>query len=209
MEKTSFFQKIMSQPWLQDDGTVAEMHGHDGFAAPARRIGLRFFLAIVTSLFFLMSVAYFMRRGMGGGWHVVNDPSMLWVNTGTLALASVALEWSRRKIDLEEVGAAKNALLIAGVFTIAFLAGQFMVWQQLAADGYYIAGNPATGFIYLITGVHGLHILGGLVAWANTSIHMFTGQEIEKTQLAVGLCATYWHWLLLVWIVVFGIFIAT
>lgn len=206
----NFFQKVTSMPWLPDeDGAIAELHGSDGFAAPARRIGLRFFLAVVTAMFFLMSVAYFMRRGMGGSWHPVNDPAIFWLNTALLVLASATLEWARRKANAAEMVTARNVLMISGLLTTGFLVGQLMGWQQLSEAGYFIYGNPATGFIYMITGVHGLHILGGMIAWGNTMVHMFSGQETEKTQLAIGLCATYWHWLLLVWVVVFTIFIST
>ena len=63
----------------------------------------------------------------------------------------------------------RDGLLAAGLFAFAFLAGQLMVWRQLAAAGYFLTANPANAFFYLITALHGLHLLGGLVAWGRAT----------------------------------------
>ena len=77
------------------------------------------------------------------------------------------------------------------------------------ALGYYASSNPANAFFYLITLLHGVHLLGGLVAWARTSDKVRRGIAVEKVRLSVELCAVYWHFLLLVWLVMFAMLLFT
>jgi len=86
---------------------------------------------------------------------------------------------------------------------LTFLVGQLFAWQQLNAAGYYLAANPANAFFYLLTGAHGLHLLGGLVALALTADKVWRGFEVNQVRLSVQLCAVYWHFLLALWLVLF------
>ena len=69
--------------------------------------------------------------------------------------------------------------------------------------------NPLNLFFYLITGFHGLHLLGGLVAWFRASVRLWRGAEVAKIRSSVELCAVYWHVLLLDWLVMFGLLLVT
>ena len=102
----------------------------------------------------------------------------------------------------------KFGLYTGGGLSVAFLAGQLLVWQQLVELGYFAATNPANAFFYLLTALHGIHILGGLVAWCRSAARMWRGAEIVNLRLGVELCAVYWHYLLLVWLVLFSAFTA-
>src|SRR5690606_14574279 len=86
-------------------------------------------------------------------------------------------------------------LLAAVGFTLLFLLGQWRAWQQLQALGYFIAGNPANSFFYLITAVHGAHLLGGLAALGRTA-WCWRSACIDRLALSLQLCARYWHFLL-------------
>ena len=90
-------------------------------------------------------------------------------------------------------------------FFFAFLGGQLWVWQQLVNLGYYVSGNPANSFFYLLTGLHGLHLLGGLVAWCRTTIKAWRGVPAQQFSSSVDLCAMYWHYLLGLWLVLMGL----
>ena len=91
------------------------------------------------------------------------------------------------------------------MFAVAFIAAQLLVWQRLQAQGYYLASNPANSFFYLMTGLHGLHLLGGLWVWSKSTIKLLSGAEAKEIRLSVELCTVYWHFLLLVWLVLFGL----
>jgi len=96
-------------------------------------------------------------------------------------------------------------LLAAGAFTVVFLFGQVLAWQQLGAMVYFDVTNPAIAFFYLITGLHGLHLLGGLVAWGRTVNRVWGDFDVAKITQSVELCTVYWHFLLVVWLVLFGL----
>jgi cytochrome c oxidase subunit 3 len=83
--------------------------------------------------------------------------------------------------------------------------GQAQAWRELGALVYFEVTNPAIAFFYLITGLHGLHLLGGLVVWGRTLVRLWGGFELEKVRHSVELCTLYWHFLLLVWLVLFGL----
>ena len=83
--------------------------------------------------------------------------------------------------------------MLGGVLALTFLAGQLLAWRQLNAAGYFLAANPGNAFFYLFTGVHGLHLLGGLVALGMTADKVWRGFEVNHVRLSVRLCAVYWR----------------
>ncbi|MAF48028.1 MAG: hypothetical protein CMM10_07190 [Rhodospirillaceae bacterium] len=99
----------------------------------------------------------------------------------------------------------RDGLLWGGVLTFAFLAGQLFVWRQLADLGYYADSNSANAFFYLLTALHGLHMLGGLVAWWRSISRLRRGGSVADLRLSVELCTVYWHYLLLIWLILFGL----
>jgi cytochrome c oxidase subunit 3 len=145
-----------------------------------------------------------MRMG-SGDWRTIPTPRILWPNTGMLIMSSVALQWAKVEADRQEMESVKVCLVAAGAFAVGFLAGQLMVWQQLSAAGYFLSSNPANSFFYLITGLHGLHMLGGLVGLGRTIDKVWRGVDPEQARQSIGLCAVYWHFLLAVWLVLFSL----
>jgi cytochrome c oxidase subunit 3 len=131
------------------------------------------------------------------------------VNTAILILSSVTFERTRAAARRGQMHRVAVGLLTAGFFAFAFLAGQLIVWWQLADAGYFLTTNPAIAFFYLITTLHGLHLLGGLVAWGRTTYKVWDGVEPAKVSLSVDLCASYWHFLLVVWLAFFYLLLVT
>jgi cytochrome c oxidase subunit 3 len=144
-----------------------------------------------------------------GDWHPLPEPWLLWPNTALLILSSVALQWAYGAANRGQIDAVRSALLVAGVLAFGFLGGQILAWQELVASGYFAASNPANAFFYLLTALHGLHLSGGLVAWARTSAKARRGSEMAEVRLSVQLCAVYWHFLLVIWLAVFGLLLFT
>lgn len=168
-----------------------------------QRIGLWIFLAVVTSLFSLFLSAFSMRMHHGDASHVML-PDVLWVNTALLVMASVAMQIARHAVGHGLQRRLQPGLVAGGLFAIAFLAGQLVAWNQLRHSGHFIQGSSATAFFYLLTAVHGLHLLGGLWVWGRTMTRLLHGVELVDLRLSVELCTVYWHYLLLVWLVLFG-----
>lgn len=181
---------------------------------PPAKMGLFVFLAVITSLFALFISAYYMRMGHGhvhdmGDWHSIADPPILWLNTVLLFLASIAMQWAKRAAVRQQREHAKTALAAGGLLTALFLAGQLLAWRQLRAAGYFI-NNPAVAFFYVLTAVHGLHLLGGLGVWTRTARRTWQRDiELIDVRLSIALCAMYWHYLLLVWLALFVVLLST
>jgi cytochrome c oxidase subunit 3 len=201
-------QRLTTKPWLEE-GTLGEFPDAGASQMPAAKIGLGVFLAVVGSLFALLISAYFIRLDIAA-LDVVDRtklpaPTLLWLNTGVLGLSSVALQWAWIETRRGQMDGVRTSLLVGALSALTFVAGQLLVWRQLTQAGYFLASNPANAFFYLLTGVHGLHVLGGLVALSRTLVRLWRGVAVEKLRQGVELCAIYWHFLLLIWLIVFSL----
>jgi len=195
----SIFHDLTVKPWLTAQGTV-ELRDK----AAARKLALKVFLAIVTVLFLLLIVAY-ARRMAYEDWRPSPQLGLLWANTFALVLSSVALQWALFSARRGQMDGMRVAFLAGGAFTVVFLVGQILAWRQLGTMVYFDVTNPAIAFFYLITGLHGLHLLGGLVAWGRTFTKVWGDFDLAKIRHSVELCTLYWHYLLGVWLVLFGL----
>ena len=219
----NILKHLAEKPWLEQPSSVVELRTAS-YAVSNQKVALVCFLAIVGVLFSLFFAAYHMRLeplefgGQGTDWVPMPEPPLLWFNTVVLGLASIAYEWARRACNSGQIATAKLAFLIAGGTTLAFLALQLVVWNQMVGRGYYAYANPANSFFYLITGVHGVHLLGGLIAWARAA-RRFANADAEvdtdaaavdgRLRRSVDLCALYWHFLLLIWLGMLALFVNT
>jgi cytochrome c oxidase subunit 3 len=213
-------RRLSTRSW-ERHGSKVPVHQRSGdvgeVEVPPARIALWVFLAVITSLFGLFFSAYFIRMGHGHGavhgisdWHPVSKPPVLWFNTAMLVLSSAAMQAARRSVKLNQRQRVRGYLFAGGAFAMAFLAGQLVGWHQLRDSGYGLTSGPASAFFYVLTGVHGLHLLGGLVVWLKTAARMRTrAVELIEVRLSIELCTVYWHYLLLVWLVMFALLLFT
>jgi cytochrome c oxidase subunit 3 len=196
-------QRLTAKPWLEE-GLMVDFREESTSSLPPAKIGLGVFLAVVGSLFALFISAYSMRMNMVD-WRALPVPSLLWFNTGVLVLSSAALQWAYTAARRNDIDGVIVGLYAGGASAVIFLVGQLLAWRQLNVAGYYLASNPANSFFYLITAVHGLHLVGGLAALGRTTAKVWRGAEVTQVRLSVELCAIYWHFLLLVWLVLLGL----
>ncbi|HUX43525.1 MAG TPA: cytochrome c oxidase subunit 3 [Terracidiphilus sp.] len=186
-----------------------------------------FFGLAGDTMFFAMLLLLFFARRAGthldpithdpvGDWHPILLPPILYLNTAILILSSLTMEIARynifREIDvLEEwLGMGHPALnrtlpwiaatLLLGV---AFLSGQWMAWQQLTAQGFAFDqwSTPASYFFYIITGLHAVHLVLGLLALAVCLSATGWLKRVELRQVAVDITAWYWHAMGLAWLI--------
>jgi len=197
-------QRLAAKPWLEE-GVIGDFPATGAPRTQTAKIGLGVFLAVAGSLFALFSSAYMMRMHMGADWRPMPVPALLWLNTGVLAASSVALHLAQVAARRGRIEGVREGLVAGNVLALTFLAGQLLAWRELDAAGYFLASNPANSFFYLLTAVHGLHVLGGLVALARATVKVLRGLGVDEVRLSVELCAIYWHFLLLVWLVLFAL----
>jgi cytochrome c oxidase subunit 3 len=196
-------QRLTAKPWLEE-GPIGEVLGTGASTLPPAKIGLVLLFAVIGALFALLISAYLMRRNMAD-WRTLPVPNLLWSNTAALIASSVALEWARVAARRRWTDDAKIGLLVGGAFAIVFLIGQTLVWRQLNAAGYFLASNPANAFFFLMIALHGMHLSGGLIALYRTTVRMWNGESIHQIRLSIQLCAMYWHFLLLIWLVLLAL----
>jgi cytochrome c oxidase subunit 3 len=200
-------QRLTARPWLEE-GAAGEFPGTEALSIPAAKIGLGIFLAVVGALFALFISAYLMRMQLVD-WHAAPKPALLWINTGVLMASSAALQWARAAAERDDVAGARTALLATGGTAGLFISGQLLAWRQLNDAGFGLTAGPASSFFYVITALHGLHVLGGIVALGRTIHGARPGANPERLRMAVGLCGTYWDFLLLMWIILFCMLLMT
>lgn len=203
----SLVSRLTEKSW-ETPGANPAVGGTD--RPPAAKVVLVLYFGVAAVLFGLVTSAYLMRMGMPGmghgemgGWRPLGEPPLLWGNTLTLFIASFA--WEAARIAARRGRPAGLWMLAAGLLGIIFLIGQLMLWRELVAAGHGLRGDPAAAFFYLITALHGVHVLGGLYFWTRALFGLRGGGAALRIQLT----ATYWHFLLFVWLVMLGLFVAT
>jgi len=206
-------QQLMAKPWL-DPSLIDDTPAWHGSSLPTAKVGLGVFLAVAGCLFALLVSAYFMRieietttgAGTAGAlFRTMPAPRLLWLNTAALVGGSIALQCTQTAARHGQRDSVRDGLLLGTASAVVFLTGQLLVWRQLLDAGYFAASNSANAFFYLFTGVHGLHVVGGIVALGRTFGRVRSGVAIEPLRQSVWLCTTYWHFLLLVWLVIFAV----
>lgn len=198
-------RQTLLEPWRAE---VVVPEVRVGLAAkPAAKVALWVFLGVASSLFVLFASAYAMRLDLAD-WSPIPRPRLLLLNTAFLMGASLAMEWTVYAARRADIGNVRRGLAASGLLSFAFLAGQLVVWKQYHGAGFLLASSAATAFFYLFTAVHGLHVLGGLVAWARVSLRAWRGADAARLRLASELCATYWHFLLAVWVLLYALLVS-
>lgn len=206
-------QTVNVKPWVAE--TPAEGVQDYGIAQPGSmqglpsvKVGLGVFMVVATSLFALFLSAYDIRMEIDD-WRPLREPDLLWFNTVLLVLGSIALQWGWTGAKKDNETQRNRGLIAGGICAAGFIIGQLMAWQELNTAGMTISANPANAFFYTLTAFHGLHLLGGLVAWAKTANRIWRGDKPAAINLGVELCTIYWHYLLVVWLILFGLMLST
>jgi len=177
--------------------------GPGGNGAPAllgdpARFGLFAFLGTVSMLFIGFTSAYILRRA-SADWQPLAAPPILWLNTVALAASSLTLELARKRLRGWDPRGSQGWLLATGLLGLAFAAGQITGWRQLADRGVFLSSNPHSSFFYLLTGVHVVHLIAGLV-WFGVVLRRLHRMTLTPGEDGLRLFATYWHFLAALWI---------
>ena len=194
------------------------------------RLGLAAALTPIGMLFVAFTSAYIVRQGMPTfdphtntvvhDWIPVPLPSALFlVNTCVLLLSSVTIECARRQlarqVALEPVNSIPGVslgterklpwLALTIVLGLGFLAGQWLAWRELATRGFYVATNPSSSFVYLLTGGHAVHLLGGIIALLAAGAAVVLHRPLASRRIVVDVTAGYWHFMALLWIYILAL----
>jgi cytochrome c oxidase subunit 3 len=200
----SVLRHLAEKPWLTPQSATGDLVSVGQLRPSSGKLGLWIFLSVVSALFFLLIVAYASRMALED-WRPGPQLGLLWVNTLALLCSSIAMQRAVATVRQGRIGDARPALLTGGLFAVAFLVGQVLAWLQLSGMGAFGVTIPSVAFFYLITGLHGLHVAGGLVAWGRTAVRAWSEGDAAQARQAIELTTTYWHFLFVVWLVLFGL----
>ncbi|MBW7844057.1 MAG: cytochrome c oxidase subunit 3 [Bacteroidia bacterium] len=158
-------------------------------------------LIIVASvmLFASFTSAYIVRRGEGN-WLQYDIPSIFAYSVVIAILSSFTMQWAYWNAKKDEIKNVKIGVVLTFLLGIAFCINQWMGWQALVANNIYFVGNPSESFFYVISGMHLLHMFGGLIFVGIILFKTFTFKVHKKNLLSINLCTTYWHFLGFAWV---------
>lgn len=202
----------------------------DDFRGRVRRyrIGLFFGLASVAMLFVGFTSAYIVRQGTTSldpatgtyvhDWRPLQLPPLLWANTAILLASSLTLHMARRRLARQISRSYRAAaplfidergsvpwLAITVVLGVGFLGGQLLAWKQLVQQGILINTNPSSSFFYVLTGMHGLHLLGGVLALMYAATTSLLRKPLPTRFVVVDGTSIYWHFMDFLWLYIFAL----
>lgn len=195
------------------------------------RTGLAIAMTPIVMLFVSFTAVYLIRRGFvsfdmsGGGyvqsWIPVRLPwTLLLANSVILIASSITIELARRRVTREAALAPVETipgislgderhfpwLALTTILGLAFLAGQLFAWTKLSAAGFHLAGGTSSSFVYILTAMHGLHLVGGILALLFAAVASILHRHVETRRIVVDITSWYWHCMTGLWIYVLVLF---
>ena len=171
------------------------------------RIGMWVGLASILMLFVALTSAYILRQTRGlsevNDWTPLDMPAALWFTTAALLISSLTIELARRALKRNDYERFRVWISSTTLLGIAFLAGQIIAWRQLASQGIYVDTHPHSSFFYLLTSLHALHLLGGIIALAYVTVTGLRLRISQRRRTVVGVTALYWHFMDGLWVYLF------
>lgn len=163
------------------------------------------FLVSVFMIFAGFTSGYIVRKG-DGNWLSFALPTAFILSTALVLLSSLVMQWTYFQAKKNELGKVKTGLTLSLLLGLGFVGAQFLAYSQLVNIGLFLNGNPAVGFLYVITFVHALHVLSAIIALIVIFAQAFRYQVHSKKLLGIRLLTLYWHFLGFLWIYLYGFF---
>jgi cytochrome c oxidase subunit 3 len=204
-------------------------YGSAAFEQRLRRARLGMFVALsaIAMIFVSFTSAYVVRQGLPTidphtgtlvhDWLPVRLPPLLLVNTLILLVSGITMELARRQTAREAGGtiAASEApdlptsrsqiswLALTIALGLAFLIGQVVAWRELAATGFYLATSPSSSFVYLLTGMHAIHLFGAVLVLLFAGVAAMQRRPVTTQVVILDVTGWYWHFMAVLWVFVF------
>jgi cytochrome c oxidase subunit III len=167
-----------------------------------KKFALWIFIASVLMIFAALTSAYIVRQA-DGNWMLFDLPDSFWITSAIILASSVTMHWAYWSAKKDNLEATKLAISLTSVLGVAFLIGQYMAWGDLVERNVYFVGNPSGSFVYVLSGLHGLHIIGGVVFLFIVLVAAFRYKVHSRSLDQIEMCATYWHFLDGLWLYLF------
>lgn len=184
-------------------GQAVEDEPEPTLSMPPKRFALWLFIVSIIMIFASMTSAYIVRKAEGN-WQDFELPGVLWLSTAVLVVSSftVQMAWNAAKKD--ELGQVKAWMFVTFALGLVFLYLQWESWVRLVQINVYLVGNPSGSFLYVLTGLHAFHLITGLVYLAITTVKAYRYKIHSQNLIEIEVPAIYWHFLDVLWILLFG-----
>jgi len=167
-----------------------------------KKFALWIFIASVIMIFAALTSAYIVRQS-DGNWMMFDLPNTFWVTSAIILISSGTMHWAYLAAKKDNLEVTKIAISITSVLGLAFLVGQYIAWGDLVKRNVYFVGNPSGSFVYVLSGLHGMHIIGGVVFLLIVLVATFRYKVHSRSLAQMEMCATYWHFLDGLWLYLF------
>jgi cytochrome c oxidase subunit III len=167
-----------------------------------KKFALWLFMVTVVMIFAALTSAYIVRQSEGN-WLEYELPDIFWYTSGIIVLSSITLHWAYLSAKKDDFGQLRVAMLLTSLLGIAFLIGQWYSWVALVDRDVFFVGNPAGSFLYVFTGLHGLHLVGGVIFLIIVLISSYNYKVHSKQMITLEMCVTFWHFLGGLWLYLF------
>jgi cytochrome c oxidase subunit 3 len=167
-----------------------------------KKFALWLFIVTVVMIFAAWTSAFIVRQAEGN-WLDYDLPQVFWLTSGIVILSSISLHWAYISAKKDNFIQLRLGMSLAMILGVCFLVGQWFSWIALVESEVFFVGNPAGSFLYVITGVHALHLISGLLFLIIVLISTFRYKVHSKAMDTMEMATTYWHFLGGLWIYLF------
>jgi cytochrome c oxidase subunit 3 len=167
-----------------------------------KKFAMWLFLASVGMLFAAFSSGYIVRRAEGN-WVLFELPTLFYYNTAVILLSTVTMQWAYASARKDNLGRVKWLVSITAILGILFLSGQFLAWAELVKMSAHWVGNVSGSFIYVFTGLHGVHLVSAIIFLFIVLNSTWKYRVHSKNMAQMEMCTTYWHFLTGLWVYLF------
>src|SRR6266850_5118509 len=167
-----------------------------------KKFAMWLFLASVGMLFAAFTSAYIVRQAEGN-WVYFELPRLFYYTTFIILLSSVTMQWAYQSAKKDNLNRVKLLVAVTSILGIVFLAGQVLAWRELVKMSIYLVGNPSGSFLYVLTGLHGLHLVTAIIFLLVVLNSTWKYKVHSKNLAQIEMCTTYWHFLSGLWVYLF------
>lgn len=171
-----------------------------------KKFALWLFQVSVVMVFGGLTSALIVRRG-DGNWMYFELPALFWISTVVILLSSATMHWAYVAARRDNIESAKLAMILTFLLGIGFLVSQVMAYDYLVGEGIHFVNSTAAhisgSFVYVLSGLHGLHIVSAVIVVAVTTVSVFRYRIHSKNMTSMEMCMTYWHFLDVLWLYLF------
>jgi cytochrome c oxidase subunit 3 len=176
-----------------------------GLSPAAYRVTMWVVIAAIVMMFAALSSAYII-LSFDQARRPVTMPQMFFLSTGIIILSSFTIETAKRSLKRENEARYRSWTIATLMLGLVFLVAQVLGWRELAAQGVYFRSHPHSTFFYFFTGVHGVHLLGGIAGLSYLAIRARgpgRAGKLMPQETSAGLMSLYWHTMDALWIWLF------